>query len=423
MIMKHHPVITARASANGTAVTKPATRAYPKLSRHVTPADFKSAFRQAQSGNPGFLFEILNFFMKMDDEIPAAMQSLKSAILSDNFIITPRDESDPESLRQAEVFNSVFDEMDMIGLADHLLDAHFYGFSAAAIPPDAWQARTIEGRTYQVPTTYEVIPRKWIFAKKENRSDDFNCLYVGDQPFYRYEDGDVLLLAQKRLPSYEDIDFTSFGVGLACIRLATFKYFNEEDAAAFNEVFATPLILGKVGPGGDENIVKKAVQELGNASRATIGEADSIEFPQANQTGSVDTFDRSAQRWNRAISKIIKSESLTDNMGSAGSYAAMLTTNGIRKDVAKKLRRQLMQVITRRFVAPVVNLNFGSRLLVDIDLHIEGIEDLLQKARVVETLNKMLPGSEKHIRNEFNYPAPEDKEDEVARRTNTGLGF
>jgi len=169
--------------------------------------------------------------------------------------------------------------------------------------------------------------------------------------------------------------------------------------------------------------VKKAVQELGNASRATIGEADSIEFPQANQTGSVDTFDRSAQRWNRAISKIIKSESLTDNMGSAGSYAAMLTTNGIRKDVAKKLRRQLMQVITRRFVAPVVNLNFGSRLLVDIDLHIEGIDDLLQKARVVETLNKMLPGSEKHIRNEFNYPAPEDKEDEVARRTNTGLGF
>lgn len=417
----HQPKI--QAVKTGTTVNKPASRAYPTISKHVTPADFRTAFRSAQTGNPAHLFQILNFFLKIDDEIPGAMQSLKSAILSEEFAITPRDENDARSVQQAEVFEKLFDELDMVGLADELLDAHYYGFSVANIPPEAWEAQTIDGRTYQLPTTYEVIPRNWIYAKKENRSDDYNTIFVGDLPYYEYQPGSVLMLSQKKLPSYENIDFTNYGVGLACIRLATFKYFDLEDWAAFNEVFATPLILGKVGPGGKDDIVKKAVQEMGNASRATIGENDSIEFPQSNQGGSVDAFNRLADYMNKGIAKIIKSESLTDNMGNSGSYAAMYTTNGIRQDVAKKLRRQLMQVIMRRFVIPIVDMNFGGELLVDIELHIDGIDDMVQKVRVVGELLKYVEGSEKHIRNEFNFPAPDpdDPNDIVERRTSGGL--
>lgn len=417
----HQPKI--QATKSGTTVQKPASRTYPTISKHVTPADFRTAFRSAQTGNPAHLFQILSFFMKIDDEIPGAMQSLKSAILSEDFTITPRDENDEKSTRQAVVFEKLFDRMDMLGLADELLDAHYYGFSVANIPPEAWEAQTIDGRTYQLPTTYEVIPRNWVYAKKETRSEDYNTLFVGDLPYYEYQPGSVMMLAQKKLPSYEDIDFTDYGVGLACIRLATFKYFDLEDWAAFNEVFATPLILGKVGQGGNDNIVKKAVQEMGNASRATIGEHDSIEFPQSNQSGSVDAFEKLATYMNKGIAKIIKSESLTDNMGNGGSYAAMYTTNGIRQDVAKKLRRQIMNVIMRRFVLPIVEMNFGGELLVDIDLHIEGIDDMVQEARVVDVLLKHMPGSQKHLRTKFNFPAPDpdDDEDIVERRTSGGL--
>ena len=423
--MKHHqPKLTA--AKNGTTVSKPPTRAYPTISKHVTPSDFRTAFRAAQSGKPDHLYQILEFFYKIDDEIPAAMQSLKSALLSEPFQITPRDENDAESLRQAEVFERLFDVLDIQGLADELLDGHYYGFSAVNIPPDAWEVQTIEGRTYQVPTTYEVIPREWIYAKKENKTDDFNVIYIGDEPYYTYSPGSVMMFSQKKLPSYKDIDFTSFGVGMACIRMAIFKYFNEEDAAAFAEVFATPLILGKVGPGGDRDTVEKAVNEMGNAARATVNDGDSIEFPQSNQSGSIDVYERNAERWNKAIAKIIKSESLTDNMGSSGSYAAMYTTNGIRVDVAKKLRRQLMQILRRRFLMPIVEMNFGGKLLVDVDLHIEGVEDQVQEVRVVDTLLKHMPGSAKHIRNKFNFPAPDpdDEEDTVQRQNQTAtLGF
>jgi phage gp29-like protein len=413
------------AGTTGTSIQRPTTRAYPAISKHVTPNDFKKAFRAAQIGSPAHLFEILKFFYKIDDEIPAAMQSLKSAITGNDFAISPHPDQGEAAIRQAAVFESIFREIDMISLVDELLDGHYYGFSAAAIPPEAWSAETIDGRTYQVPTTFEVIPRSWLYAKKENQSDEFNTLYLGDAPYYEYPKGAVLLLSQKKLPSYEDVDFTDYGIGLSCIRYATFKYFNEEDAAAFNEVFATPLILGKVGSGGREEVVKKAVLEMGNDSRAVVGENDSIEFPESNKTGSVDVFDRSADRWNKAISKIIKSESLTNNMGSAGSYAAMYTTNGIRKDVAARLKRRAMKVIMRHFVQPIVDLNWGGKLLIDIDMFIDGVDDDLTKARVFREANNLVDLSRKQVYDELNLMAPDedDPDDVIGVKRSGGLGF
>lgn len=406
----------------GTTITKPSTRSYPVISKHVTPADFRTAFRSAQNGNPGHLFQILRFFYKIDDEIPGAMQSLKSAITGNDFTITPKPDAGPQGEYQAEVFRSIFETIDMLTLADELLDGHYYGFTSACIPPEAWAVESIGGRSVQVPTTYELLPRDWLYAKKENKTDDCNTLYLGAEPYYSYPKGSVLLFSEQKLPSFEDIDFTEFGVGLACIRYAVFKYFNEEDAAAFNEVFATPLILGKVGAGGKEEVVKKAVNEMGNASRAVVGENDDITFPQSQQVGSVDAFDRSADRWNRAIAKIIKSESLTDNMNKYGSNAAMYTTNGIRKDVATKLKQKVMKVIMRQFIQPIADLNFNGELAVDIDLQIEGIDDDVKKIRVYEGANKLVPISKQQVYEEFNLTKPLEDEDTIPVKSG-GLGF
>ncbi len=411
------------ASIINTNVTKPATRTYPVISKYVTPNDFKQAYRAAKAGKPARLFEILRYFYDMDDEIPGAMQSLKSAITGNGFTLLPDPDEGALAEQQAQVFEAIFSRMDMIALVDELLDGHYFGFQAVSIPPEAWSTETIDGKTYQVPTTYELLPLNWLEAKKENRSDDTNTLFLGSAPYHSYAKGAVMLYTQQKLPSYSDIDFTRFGVGLACIRFAVFKYFNEEDAAAFNEVFATPMIVGKVGPGGKDAVVKKAVMEAGNDSRAVIGENDSIEFPQSNQSGSVDAFDRSAERWNKAIAKIIKSETLTDNMGSAGSYAAMYTTNGIRKDVATRLKRQVMQVIIRHFMQPIAELNWAGKLLVTPDLFIEGVEDEYMRAKVFAEANKLVPLSEQQIRKDLGLEAPEDEQDTVGVKSTGGTLF
>jgi len=407
----------------GTVVVNTKSRSYPAISKHVTPSDFKRAYRSAQNGNPAHLYQILKFFYKIDDEIPGAMQSLKSAITGNDFSITPREEDGEAAEQQALVFKEIFEQCDMLALVDELLDGHYYGFSCISIPPEAWSVETIDGRSYQVPTTYEVIPRDWLYAKKENKSDDCNTLFLGDAPYYTYEKGSVLMLSQKKLPSYEDIDFTDFGKGLTCIRFAVYKYYNEEDAAAFNEVFAQPMIVGKVGPGGSEEVVKKAVMSAASDARMVVGENDTIEFPQANQSGSVDVFDRSSDRWNKAIAKIIKSESLTDNMGKNGSYAAMYTTNGIRKDVATKLKQKVMRVITRHFVLPVVEQNWGGKLMCDIDLVIDSPDDKLTTVRVLNEANKTVDISKSQYRRELNLETPEDEDDTIPVKRSGGLGF
>tara|TARA_R100000951_G_scaffold102383_2_gene94451 strand:- start:295 stop:915 length:621 start_codon:yes stop_codon:yes gene_type:complete len=201
------------------------------------------------------------------------------------------------------------------------------------------------------------------------------------------------------------------------------KYFNEEDAAAFGEVFATPMIVGKVGPGGSEAVVKKAVMSAANDARMVIGENDTIEFPQSNQSGSVNVFDSNRDAANKAIAKIIKSESLTDNMGKNGSYAAMYTTNGIRKDVATKLKQKAMRVIMRHFVLPIVELNWNGKLMCNIDLVIESEEDKLTGVRVLNEANKTVPLSRKQYRKELNLDVPEDEEDTIPVRSSGGLGF
>ena len=407
-----------------TKIAKPVTRNYPQITSHVTPNDFRLAFRNAQGGNPEKLFSILKFFFKMDDQIPAAMQSLVSAIIGDEMRITPIDDFGDEGIRQAEVLQHIFDEMDFVDMMEHLLEAHYYGFTAVAIPGEAWEVITYEGRQYQAPVTYEVLPQSWIHAKKENQGDDYNTLYIGNEPYYTYPAGNVILHTFHKLPSYENLDFTDFGVGLGCVRYAVFKYFNEEDAAAFNEVFATPLILGKVGKGGKQDVVKRAVKEMGSDSRAVVDEGDTIEFIEANKGSSADTFDRTSDRLNKAIAKRIKSESLTDNIGNVGSYAAMYTTNGVRMDVATMLGRKLMRTIQRRVVKPIADLNWGGRVMVDLDLPIQAIDDMAQEVNVDTKLLQHMAGSVSHMRDKYNFPAPADEEDEIRpRRGLGGLGL
>lgn len=334
----------------------------------------------------------------------------------------PKEDEGAEAQRQADVLDRIFEDLDFVALCKEFLDSHYYGFSAPInFTEESWQAASIDGRTYQVPVTYEQLPRQWIYAKKESKADDYTTLFVGDAPFHSYPDGSVVLMTSHKLPTRQDIDFTSFGVGLGCIRLATFKYYDYEDWAAMNEIFANPFILGKVGPGGREEVVKKAVMEMGNDARGVVGENDEITFPQANSSMSAEAYDRFLDRLNKAIANKIKSESLTDNMGDSGSYAAMRTTNGIRLDVASDMARALLRLVKRKIIQPITDLNWGGRLLVNLYLPVQAVEDKLGQARVFTEAGKLVALSKKQVRTELNLAEPEDEDDAI--RPRRGLGF
>lgn len=387
----------------------------------IDPLRIRIAWRSAETGDPAKLFAVLEHFLKIDDEIKSATKSVHAAVLSGGVSVVPDETAGEEAARQADFFNGLFGMIDFESMVKELMLSEYYGVKAVAFPEEVWDVITVDGRTYQAPLNFELVPMSWIYAKKVSQNDDYTRLFVGDQLENEYQEGSVICQTETKLPAWESIDFTRLGYGVACMRLAGFKYYDYEDWAAFNETFATPLILGKTGQGGSAEIVKKAVIEMGHDARAVVGENDEITFPEANKSSSVDAYDKFAEKIDKAISKLIKSESLTDNMGSGGSYAAMKTTNGVRLDVALELANKTARRIHRKLMMPLAGWNFGGRLLCSIKFNVKGNVDMSSQANVDSKLLRHMDGSEKHLRKKYSFPAPADDEDRIRRQAGASI--
>ena len=398
-------------SPTTTTVTKPSSRfkGYDRAFEFVSPYDLRKARKQAERGRPGRLFEVLKFFDKLDSESPGAMGSLTSAVLQEPIQITAQEDS-REAERQRLFVETLLERLAAKKLVKDLMRGHFYGFRANWL---VWGDLEHEGETYKAPVTYERLPMSWLHARKENPSDDYTTLYVGNQPYHEYPRGSVLLYSADKLPSYTDIDFTGFGRGLAAARFGIFDWFNVEDWAAYNEAFATPSVVGKLlegWNGDDKELLEKAVMSFTSDSRAVITDNGEIELVSPGKGGSM-SYEKLRQVSARARSCIIKSESLTDNMGERGSYAAMRTTNGIRYDVARELADDVARLLNRHLVYPALDQSFPERL-VKVGFEIAKIEDLVKQSQIDRNLHRMgLPLSKSEMYERYGRRPPTDEED------------
>jgi len=386
----------------------------------VTPRDVYRARRQARNGRPGRLYKILRFFERLDYEIPGALTSLISAVLQEPVQVHVREDT-AEARTQQQVTRAVLDDLDAPALVEDLLRGHYYGLRAHEL---VWGTLQVDGTAYQAPTTYERLPMEWIYGRKESRSDDHTTLFVGDRPYYEYPDGSILLYTAEKLPSYRSIDFCEFGTGLAAARFGIFDWFNFEDWAAYNEAFGTPSVIGTLmegWSGKDKELLEEAVMSLSSDSRALTTDKGDIDFLSPDGGGE-STYDALRTAAARARSVIIKSESLTSQMGDTGSYAAMRTTNGIRLDVARGLARKVSRLLNRGAVYPMLDLNWGRRL-VRVDFKIKRVRDLLQQARIDKILSRFMSLSEAELRERYNRSAPQGPEDAVRRGQGGGTPF
>ena len=398
-----------------TVVSKPSSRyqGYDRAYDFVTPRDLRKARKEAEQGRPGRFFEVLKFFDKIDHEIPAAMQSLTSAVLQED-IQVDAPEND-EGQRQKAFAETLLEKIEVKELVKDLMKAHFFGFRAHWLE---WGDLDHDGSTYKAPVRTHEVPMSWLHARKENRSDETTTLYVGDRPYEHYEAGSLILFSDGQLPTFEDLDFTEHGKGLAASRFGIFDWFDWEDWAAYNEAFATPSVLGTLlegWNGKDKEILQKAVMNFTGDSRALITENGELDVLKPDGGGGA-SFDRLQKAAARARSCIIKSESLTSNMDDAGSYAAMQTTDGIRYGVAAGLARRIAKLLTRHVVQPAVLQSF-SRCLVSVGLLVEIVEDLLQQLQIDRGLHRMgVPLSKAELRERYGRSAPIDEEDTLAPR-------
>lgn len=400
-------------------VQRPKSRARSATPTEVTPDRARMAVNAARAGSPARWFGILDFFRQEDDEIPGALRSLIEAVLAEGVTFAPVDDSD-EARRQSEDLTAVFDELDSLSLFEALLYGHYYGFRAASLE---WGAFEREGRTLQAPLTYELLPLDFVYAQKERESDEHTTLYVGQQPYHAYDPGALLLFSASKLPSFTDIDFTAFGCGKPCARFAGFSFFNWEDWASYNEVWGLPTILGTLLQGWkkeDKELLEAAVVGLSSDSRGVITDKGKIDRLEA-AAGGEGVFARFDAEARVARARIIKSESLTDNMGAHGSNAAMLTVNGIRLDVARGLARRLARMLQRRIVQAFCRLNYG-RCLVTAQIPVKQVKNLLQELAVTRGMVDMgIPVSQADAYEMFGRRPPRDDGDRIPGQRRSGL--
>lgn len=379
----------------------------------VTPARLRSAKRAAESGQPADLFSILAFFLAYDDEIPAALESLLGACLQDTPDVEPTDESD-EAARQAEVCQKALDDLDLVALCEELLLAHYLPAKCAQPMWDGWG---YEGATYQMPVTYEMLPDHWLHAERYQGSD-VTQMMVGRLPYHAYDKGALLLHTSGKLPSYQDIDFTRFGKGLAAARFAIYAWFNYSDWSGYNEVVGIPTIIGTLLEGygeKDEKVLREAVYGIASNSRGIKTERTQIEALKIERAAGL--FSEFADNISRVRAKVIKGEALTDGPTKVGSFAASRTSNGIRVDVAQRINTRLERLLTRRLLAPMLDLNFA-RPLCRISLPVRRAQSQAERTQAFEAGQRLgLDLSREQLRRELGITAPRDDDDTLPART------
>lgn len=405
------------------AVVKPKGRMSGPVLKELRPEELRAAVRQAKDGDPLRYFPVLEEFWSVDDEIRPALEGLTAAVVSRGSLNVPDDDSD-EARVQAHYLDAMFDALDADALIEHLCESKYFGVRGAEF--DEWGTVQSQGREHQAPVHYEALPQAWFYAKKENGADDHATLYAGADPLHSYaEDSGLIVLTDRKLQKNRGVDFTQQGVGKACARLACMRFYAPEDWAAFNEVFGMPLVLGVLLKGfgkEDRQMLEDAVFGMSSDARAVISENTRLEFPEVNRASSAETFDRFWAVLGAAISRLIKSETMTDHSNKFGSNAAMVTTNGVRLDVAARLARKVERQLNRRLVRPALVRVFGTARA-HFSLPLSKIIDKLTEVRVDRELHAMgFPLSQTEMGERYDRQIAED-DDRLAPATNPFGGF
>lgn len=403
-------------------VNRPSSRyrATSKAFDVVRPAQIYRARRQARSGRPGKLWAILKHYKKLDTEVRGAMQSVRSPITRQDLDLTLQDESQ-EAQRQRMVVKEALTRLGVDALIEDLLWGHYFGLRAHELD---WETAPVEGTSYQLPLDAHRIPMSWMHARDDDVTDGSSTLYVGQRPLQEYDPGTVITYQDEEISKYEEVDFTTLGCGTAAARFGVFSWYSFEDWGAYNEAWGTPSVIGTLLQGwnsDDKDLLKQAVNNLGNDLRAIKTENGELElkWPEGSADGS--TFDDLKRAAQKAIAVVIKSESLTDiDIDAGGSYAASRTTNGIRVSVADGISRRITHPLNEQIVQPITRQNFG-RTLVKATIPVESTKNLLTQAKIDRTLNSEigLELSRSELYERYNRRPPEDDDD----RLPGGSGF
>lgn len=140
-----------------------------------------------------------------------------------------------------------------------------------------------------------------------------------------------------------------------------YKAYNVRDMQRFLEIYGLPLRLGKYPAGIDEkerNTLLRAVRGIGNDGAGIVPSTMSIDFIQAQKTGTVDDFLNAVAYWEKKQSIAILGGTLTSQADGKTSTNALGTIHDkVRREIMLHDVRQIEPTLNAQLVRPIALIN------------------------------------------------------------------
>jgi phage gp29-like protein len=263
------------------------------------------------------------------------------------WFMTPGDDSSGAQAT-AEAFAEELKEMDVPRIIEEMMDAIAYGYSPLEV---LWTAK--EGR-WGIGNIVGKPPQWFEFSQENKLVLKTGVFGTEELPENRF------LLVQHR-PSYAN----PYGVKVfsKCFWPVTFKKSGFRWWTVFVEKYGGAFMYGKYPANAGEQFKKELLEALVKMvadSVAIIPEGSEITISSASdKKGGSDVHSAYIQMSNSEISKAVLGQTLTTEIGDAGSYAAAQTHNDVREDIAAADRRRISAAFNR-LTAVYTFYNFGA---------------------------------------------------------------
>ncbi|MFH1984131.1 MAG: DUF935 domain-containing protein [Pseudomonadota bacterium] len=380
------------------------------VSAGLTPRGLATVLQEADGGDVRRQAELFDQIEEKDGHIQAERSKRVNAILDMDFAVTPASE-DARDVKVAEFVDEFFSGMtDWEETIVSLQDAVGKGFAGLEIQWDLSSGQAL-------PEALDFVEQKrFLFVDEKNLLSAVPRLVTDDVPM-----GIEIPPWKMMLHRYggKSGHPTRSGILRTCAWMYLFKNYAIKDWVIFLEVFGMPLRLGKYEPGAsdaDKSALITAIASLGSDAAGIISKNTEIEFIEAikgRMAGS--PYKEMSEFCNRENSKAILGQTLTAEVGDAGSYAASKTHNEVRLDLLKADGRAIAATIRHQLIRPIVGFNFGWDTPVPgYTSTFEEDEDFKAKAEWVGKLLEQgvrMPAA--FVRQEFKIPEPEDGEEMV----------
>ncbi|MCG6552505.1 MAG: DUF935 domain-containing protein [Candidatus Magnetominusculus sp. LBB02] len=201
-----------------------------------------------------------------------------------------------------------------------------------------------------------------------------------------------------------------------CSYAYIFKNYNIKDWLIFNELFSTPMRMGKYQPGASKDeiaVLKQAVFNMGIDAAAVISSSTTIELLESKLRADPKSFSEFLDVFDKAISKAVLGHAGSSD-STPGKLGADDQAHEVRRDLLSSDAKALAGTIRNQIIGPWVLFNYGPNAAAPLfKFHHEENESLDATAKVYSTLVAMgfLDIGIKHIHERFGIPVPEAGED------------